>query len=65
MVMVRVRVRVSLQEIDVSLCDVLKNDGNKEVCVCVCEEEEDEIYQCHEAHLSKCHSHSSTYKPIE
>ncbi len=31
-----VRLRVSLQEMNVSQCNVLKSDGNKRVCVCVC-----------------------------
>ncbi len=31
-----VRLRVSLQGMNVSQCNVLKSDGNKRVCVCVC-----------------------------
>ena len=34
--MVMVRVRVSLQEINVSLCNVPKSDLRKNVYVCVC-----------------------------
>ncbi len=30
-----VRLRISLQGMNVSQCNVLKNDGNKRVCVCV------------------------------
>ncbi len=35
--MLMVRLRVSLQGMNVSQCNDLKSDGNKRVCVCVCE----------------------------
>ncbi len=31
-----VRLKVSLQGINVSQCNVLKSNGNKRVCVCMC-----------------------------
>ncbi len=34
--MVMVRLRVSLQGMNVSQCNVPKSDGNKHVCVCGC-----------------------------
>ncbi len=35
-VAVMVKLRVSLQGMNVSQCNVLKSDGNKCVCVCLC-----------------------------